>query len=194
MINRQLSKQGIRWPVSPDHTAGVSVHPSKSSIFWSYPLTNYQFQMIAGSSLFFPMIHMKYVVFMSLWPRTTKISQFFKNTGGKTFSYHGHALVTLCVQFLCSDWSKFDRWVHAENLCSILKLVYFAEADRVLCQLVMFLTVFFHWMYKMKYSCYQECSLIHGWFVYWVFGWEMRRLSKFGNPISDGIVFVFHLA
>ena len=194
MINRQLSKQGIRWPVSPDHTAGVSVYPSKSSIFWSYPLTNYQFQMIAGSSLFFPMIHMKYVVFMSLWPRTTKISQFFKNTGGKTFSYHGHALVTLCVQFLCSDWSKFDRWVHAENLCSILKLVYFAEADRVLCQLVMFLTVFFHWMYKMKYSYYQESSVIHGWFVYWVFGWEMRRLSKFGNPISDGIVFVFHLA
>ena len=25
--------------------------------FWSYPLTNYQFQMIAGSSIFFPMIH-----------------------------------------------------------------------------------------------------------------------------------------
>ena len=53
-----------------------------------------------------------------------------------------------------------------------------AEADRVLSQLVMFLTVFFHWMHKMKYSCYQECSLIHGWFVYWVFGCEMRRLSK----------------
>ena len=29
------------------------------------------------------------------------------------------------VQFLCSDWSKFYRWVHAENLCSILNLVYF---------------------------------------------------------------------
>ena len=53
-----------------------------------------------------------------------------------------------------------------------------AEADRILCQLVMFLTVFFLWMYKMKYSCYQESSVIHGWFVYWVFGWEMRRLSK----------------
>ena len=37
-----------------------------------------------------------------------------------------------------------------------------AEADRVLCQLVMFLTVFFHWMYKMKYSFYQESSVIHG--------------------------------
>ena len=53
-----------------------------------------------------------------------------------------------------------------------------AEADRVLCQLVMFLTVFFHWMYKMKFCCYQESSVIHGWFVYCVFGWEMRRLSK----------------
>ena len=41
------------------------------------------------------------------------------------FSHLSHALVTLYVQFLCSDWSKFDRWVHAENLCSILKLVYF---------------------------------------------------------------------
>ena len=68
-----------------------------------------------------------------------------------------------------------------------------AKADRVLCQLVMFLTVFLHWMYKMKYSCYQESSNIHGWFVYWAFAWEMRRLSK-SEPISDGIVFVFHLA
>ena len=193
MINRQLSKQGIRWPVSPDHTAGVSVHPSKSSIFWSYPLTNYQFQMIAGSSLFFPMIHMKYVVFMSLWPRTIKIlisnwpwtrkfSQFFKNTGGEDlilpWTRVGHGLRPIFILWLVKIWQV--------SSC--------AEAYRVLCQLVMFLTVFFHWMYKMKYSCYQECSLIHGWFVYWVFGWEMRRLSKFGNPISDGIVFVFHLA
>ena len=44
-----------------------------------------------------------------------------------------------------------------------------AEADRVLCQLVMFFNVFFHWMYKMKYSYHQESSVIHGSFVYWVF-------------------------
>ena len=43
----------------------------------------------------------------------------------KTFSYHGHSLVVLYVQFLCSDFSKIDRWVYAENLCSILKLVNF---------------------------------------------------------------------
>ena len=41
------------------------------------------------------------------------------------FSHQGHALITLYVQFLCSDWSKFNRWVDAENLYSILKLVYF---------------------------------------------------------------------
>ena len=40
-----------------------------------------------------------------------------------------------------------------------------AEADRVLRQLVMFLTAFFHWMYKMKFSCYQESSVSHGEFV-----------------------------
>ena len=34
---------------------------------------------------------------------------FFKIKAGKAFSYHGHALVTLYVQFLYSDWSKFDR-------------------------------------------------------------------------------------
>ena len=50
---------------------------------------------------------------------------FLKIKAGKTFFYHGHALVTLYVQFLSSDWSKCDRWVHAENLCSILKVVYF---------------------------------------------------------------------
>ena len=71
---------------------------------------------------------------------------------------------------------------HLES-CFILAC---AEAYRVLCQLVMFLK-----MYKMKYSCYQESSVIHGWFVYWVFGLEMRRLPEFGNPISDGISFPF---
>ena len=41
-----------------------------------------------------------------------------------------------------------------------------SQADRVLRRLVMFLTAFFDWMYKIKYSCYYESSVIHGWFVY----------------------------
>ena len=123
--------------------ARVSTHRGQV-FFWSYSQTNYQFQMIAGSSLFFPMIHMKYMLchygpaLLRFWFQTDlghkNSASFSKIQVGKTFSYHGHALVTLYVQFLCSDWSKFDRWVHVENLCSILKVVYFeAEADRVLC-------------------------------------------------------------
>ena len=37
---------------------------------------------------------------------------------------------------------------------------------------------------KMQLSCYQDSSIIHGWFVYWLFGWDMRRSSK-----SSGIRF-----
>ena len=95
------------------------------------------FQRIAGSSFFFG--DMKYVVFMcrkikiliSNWPRTRKFSQLLQ--AGKTvafdFAHLSHALVTLYVQFLCSDWLKFDRWVHAENLCSNLNLVYSVYFD-----------------------------------------------------------------
>ena len=36
----------------------------------------------------------------------------------------------------------------------------------------------FHCMYKMKYSCFQDSSVIHDWSVYWVISWEIRCLSK----------------
>ena len=166
--------------------------------------------MIAGSSLFFQMIHMKYVVFTSLWPRTVKIlisnwprtrkfSQFLKIQAGKL---RGRPFLTTVTRWSRST-SNFYTLIGQKLTGEFMRKMYAsswklftlrAEADRALCQLVMYLTVFFHWMYKMKYSCFQESSVIHGWFVYWVFGWEMRRLSKLGNPFSDGIVFVFHLA
>ena len=52
--------------------AQVSTHRGRV-FFESYPLTNYKFQMIGGSSLFSPRIHIKYVVFLSLWSRTIRI-------------------------------------------------------------------------------------------------------------------------
>ena len=118
---------------------------------------------------------------------------------GKTdsfqFTHHSHALVTLYVQLLSYDWSKFDRWVHAEDLCSILKVVYFDswswQSFVSTCDVF---NVFFHWMYKMKYSCYKESSVINGGFVYWILGWEMPQLVKVENPISDGIVSFFNPA
>ena len=41
-------------------------------------------------------------------------------------------MVTLYVQFLCSDWLKFDRWVHAEIYTASWNLfTSTAEADGV---------------------------------------------------------------
>ena len=78
-----------------------------------------------------------------------------------------------------SDWSKFERGVgkfmqHLET-CLLI-----SEADRVLCHVVMFLTAFFHWMYKMKYSCYQDPSVIHWFLVEKCTACQSHRKSDFG--------------
>ena len=86
------------------------------------------------------------------------------------FSHHSHALVTLYVQFLRCDWSKSDRWVHVENLYSILKLV-------------MFLTVFFHWMHKNEIQLLSTV-FCYSWLVCLLNFWLRNApLVKVGNPI-----------
>ena len=115
--------------------AQVSTHRGRvffEVIRWQFT----RFQMIAGSRLLF----LKFIsnmlclcqyrpALLRVWFQTDlrlkNLASFFKIQVGKTFSYHGHVLVTLHVQFLCSDWLKFVRWVHAWNLCSILKVVNF---------------------------------------------------------------------
>ena len=139
---------------------------------------------------------MKYVVFMcctikiliSNWPRTRKFSQLLQ--AGKTvafdFSRHVHALVTLYVQFLCSDWSKFDRWVHAENLCSILNLVYF---DSWSWQSFVSTCDVFNRLFPLDVQ--NEIQLLSGVFCYsWLdclLGFWLRNTSlvKVGNLISS---------
>ena len=101
VINWHLSKQGIRWPVSPDRIAGSGVDPSRSSIFevirWQFT----RFQMIAGSRLLFVLnscqICCVYVstitILISNWPQTQRFSQFFfKYRRGRPFL----TMVTCC--------------------------------------------------------------------------------------------------
>ena len=185
--------------------AQVSTHQGRV-FFWSYPLTIYSFSNDRRLTFTFFKIHIKYVVFMSVssrtikilisnWPQTQKFSQFFKIQAEKTFSYHGHVLVTLHVQFLCSDWLKFDRWVHAQNLCSILKVVYFDswswQSFESTCDV-------FNYLFPLDVQ--NEIQLLSRVFSYsWLvclLGFWLRNASlvKADNPISDGIVFVFHLA
>ena len=217
MINWQLSKQGIRWPVSPERIAGSGVDPSRSSIFWSYPLTIYSFSNDRRLTFTFVLNSQQICCVRSraigswlclcqnrpallrFWFQTDlrrrNSASFLKIQAGKTFSYHGHALVTLYVQFLCSDWSKFDRWVHAENLCSILNLVYF---DSWSWQSFLSTCDVFNCLFPLDVQ--NEIQLLSGVFCYsWLvclLGFWLRNTSlvKVGNPISDGIVFVFHLA
>ena len=118
----QLSKQGILWQVSPDRIAGSGVDPSRSNMFWSYLLTMYSFSNDRRLSFFKFISNMLCLchyrpALLRFWFQTDlrrkNSASFFKIQAGKTFSYHGHVLVTLHVQFLCSDWLKFDGWVHA---------------------------------------------------------------------------------
>ena len=85
-------------------------------------------------------------------------------------------------------WRSVRPPVHTlhVNLCQTCLLI--AEAVRVLCHLVMFLTVFFYWMYKMKYSCYQDSSVIHGLFLALLVE-KCTACQSHWNPISDGIIF-----
>ena len=124
---------------------------------------------------------------------------YLKLQAGKTdvlhFSHHSHALVTLDVQFLCFDWSKFDRWVHAENLYSILKLVYF---DSWGWQSFVSTCDVFNCLFPLDVQ--NEIQLLsrvfcYSWLVCFLNFWLRNApLVKVGNPITDGIVFVFHLA
>ena len=183
--------------VSAISRAQVSTH--RGQVFFEvirWQVTS--FQMIAGSSLIF-LIHMKYVVFMcrtikiliSNWPRTRKFSQLLQ--AGKTvafdFAHHGHAFVMLYVQFLCSDWSKFDMWVHAKNLSSILNLVYFDNWSwQSFVSTWMFLTVFFHWMYKMKFRCYEESSK-YSWLIC-LLGFWLTLPANMGKFLHDCSAFI----
>ena len=164
------------------------------------------FQMITGSSLFF-LIDMKDVVFMcraikifiSNWPRTQKFSQLLQavKTVAFDFAHLGHALVTLWIQFLCSDRLKFDRWVHAENLCIILNLVYSVYFDSWSWQDFVSTCDVFNCLFPL--DAQNEIQLLSGVFCYsllvCLLGFWLRNTSlvKVGNPISDGIVFVFTL-
>ena len=107
----------------------------------------------------------------------------------------GHVLRPILMLFLVKIWQVSSCGKFMQHLWTLFTLFTLTdEADRVLCQLVIFLTVFFHWMYKMKFSCYQEFSVIHGLVCLLGFWFRNTSLVKVGNPISDGIVFVFHLA
>ena len=136
---------------------------------------------------------MKYVVFMSLWPRTLKIlisnwprtrkfSQLFKNTGGEDLSYHGHVLRPIFMLWLVKIWKVGSR--------SILKLVYF---DSWSWQSFVSTCDVFNCLFPLDVQIHlTKRTFCYSWLVC-LLGFWLRNASliKVGNPISDGIVFLF---
>ena len=131
------------------------------------------FQMIAGSSLIF----FKNFLWNMLCLCAAQLKFWFQTDLGRenSASYRQGRQLLLTFLALFTRWSRSTSNFYAligQNLTGeFMRKIYAAswilftltaEADRVLCQLVMFLTFFFHWMYKMKFRFYQESSVIHG--------------------------------
>ena len=163
-----------------DQLTAVKTGYSLTSITWPYcglgcrpvKLSVISFQMIAGPSLFF-LIHMNCVYLQQ------NLNFEFKLTSDEkiqaAIAVRKDSCFWLLATATATRWSRstsnFYALIGQKLTGEFMRKIYAAswnlftltaEADRVLCQLVMFLTVFFHWMYKMKYSCYQESSVIHG--------------------------------
>ena len=131
---------------------------------------------------------------ISNWSRTRKFNRLLHLHAGSSIAFdfsHCHALITLYVQFLCSDWSKFDRWVYAENLCSILKLVYFdswswqsfvSTCDVFNCLFLLDVQNEIQLLSRFFWTSWLVCLL-----RFWLRNAPLVKVI--GNPISDGIVF-----
>ena len=208
MINWQLSKKDIRWPVSPDRTAGSSVDPSRSSTFLKLsadklPVSNdrrLKFTFFQWFILNLLCLCHYGPALLRFWFQTDlgseNSSSFFKSTGGEDlilpWSRVGHALRRIFILWLVKIWqvSSCEKIMqHLENcLLWQLKLKSFVSTCDV-----------FNCLFPLN-IVQNEIQLLsrvcrYSWLVCLSGLWlRITSLVKVGNPISDGIVFVFHLA
>ena len=146
--------------VSADHyrltvsRAQVSTHWVRL-LFWNYPLLLFKWSQ-AHVSIFLKCMWNK----LCSWAAPLKFG-FQTDLGRENSSREGsrfwlfsplsrvgHALLLIFMLWLVKIWqvSSCGKCIQHLETCFLI-----AEAERVLCrQLVTFLTVFFHWMYKMN--------------------------------------------
>ena len=62
---------------------------------------------------------------------------------------------------------ELAKRIYVENLWSIRDLFADSCSWQGFVSSYCVLTLFLHWFYKMKYSCYQDSFVILGWLVYW---------------------------
>ena len=172
MINLQLSKRVIHWPVWPDRVTGSGVDPSRSSIFLK----------LSADKFNFVLNHMKYVVFMgctikiliSSWPRRLKFSQLLQagRTDAFHFSHHSqrvdHALRPIFMDKIVQNLiGEFIRKIYA---ASLYLFTLTAEADRILVSTCNVFNCLFPLDVQNEIPLLSRV-LCYSWLVvYWVFG------------------------
>ena len=192
MINWQLSKQGIRWPVSPDRIAGSGVDPSRSSIFWSYPLTRYWFSNDRRLKFNF----LKKIVWNMLCLCAAQLKFWFQTDLGRENSasyYRQGRQLLLTLLTMVTRWSRSTSNFYAligQNLTGeFMWKIYTASWIIFVSTCDVFNSLF-------PLDVQNEIQLLSGVVCYsWLVGFWLRitSLVKVGNPISDGILFLFHL-
>ena len=131
-------------------------------------------------------------IWVSNWPRTRKFNRLLHAGKATAFDFsHCHALIPLFVKFLCSDWSKFDRWVHGRKIyapsgnlltdswswqsfvssCDDLNCLFLLDVQN---EIQLLSRLFCHsWLVRLLHFLLTNAPLV----------------KVTGNPISDGIVF-----
>ena len=165
-----------RWPVSLDCIAGSGVDQSRSSIFLKLSADKLLvFKWSQAQVWFFFFFSFVWNMFC-FWAAQLKF--WFKTDLGPENSasyYRQGRQLLLTLLTMVTRWSRSTSIFYALigqiwQVSSCGKFMQHLESclpgqlklTEFLCQLVMFLTFFFHWMHKMKFSCYQESSVIHG--------------------------------
>ena len=136
-------------------------------------------------------------ILISNWSRTRKFSQLFKNTGGEDlflpWSRVGHPLRSIFMLWLVKIWqvSSCGKLIQPLETCLLWQLK--------LTEFCVNLWCFISWCLfplDVQNEIYSWSRVFcYSWLVC-LLGFWLRNVSllQVGDPISDGIVFVFHLS
>ena len=138
VINWQLSKQGIRWPVSRDRIAGSGVDPSRSSIVlklsadnllvfkWSQAHVYFFFKFISNMFCLCQYSHALLRFWFQTDLRRKNSASFVKIQAGKTWAWSrvGHAPRPICMLWLVKIWqaSSFVKFMQHLESCLLWQL------------------------------------------------------------------------
>ena len=185
----KVSADQYRWPYCGLRCPPIEVEYFFEVIRWQVT----SFQMVAGSSLLFTKFIWNMLcschygpALLRFWFQTNlgreNWASYFRNTGGEDLflprSHVGHALRPIFMLWLVKIWQVGSCGKFMQHLDSWSFVTLTAEADRVLCQLLMFLTVFSTGCAKWNSATIKSLLLFMASLFIDFFGWEMRRLSK----------------